>query len=113
MGNYTLDLLRRFNMHNYKASPTPMCTNEKFQCDISYGDTKGGRYTNLIGKLIYLTHTQPDISYTVEVLSMFMNKTSKVHAGATKEVLRYLAWTVDYGLNYTHASVWQTGRLLR
>lgn len=30
---YTLDLLRRFNMINCKASPTPMCINERFQCD--------------------------------------------------------------------------------
>lgn len=93
---YTLDLLRQYNMHNCRAAPTPMCTNTKLQIIDGSGDTEAGRYICLIGKLIYLTHTRSDISFVVGVLSRYMNKPSKIHGGAAKRVLKYLAGTSDH-----------------
>ncbi|XP_039121444.1 uncharacterized protein LOC120258156 [Dioscorea cayenensis subsp. rotundata] len=65
---YTLDLLRQYNMHNCRAAPTPMCTNTKLQIIDGSGDTEAGRY---------------------------MNKPSKIHGGAAKRVLKYLAGFSD------------------
>lgn len=81
---YTQDLLKKYNMLSCKPSPTPMCTNEKFTRDNGSGDAEGEKYRCLMGKLIYLTHTRPDISYSVGVLSRFMNIPSRFHAGACK-----------------------------
>jgi len=55
----------------------------------------------LVGGLIYLTHTRPDIAYHVGVISRFMQQPSKVHYGAAKRVLQYIAGTLDFGIWYS------------
>lgn len=81
-----------------------MCSNEKFRKDDGSGDTEGERYRSLVGKLIYLTHTRPDTTYSVDVLSRFMNKTYSINVGAGKQVLRYLVGTIDFKVHYTRAA---------
>lgn len=54
--------------------------------------------------MIYLTHTKSDMAYAVGVLSRYMNKTTRIHVGAGKRVLRYLAGIMDYGLWYAYSS---------
>jgi hypothetical protein len=58
----------------------------------------------MVGSLNYLTTTRPDISYSVSVLSQFMEKPHESHWNAAKEVLMYLKGTLDYGIKYTDAS---------
>eukprot|EP00253_Pinus_taeda_P024575 PITA_24575 len=59
------------------------------------------KYKQLIGSLIYLTTTRPNISYVVGILFRFMQKPCEGHCSTTKRVLRYLKGTQDYGLKYT------------
>ena len=47
-------------------------------------------YQKLVGKLLYLTMTRPDISYVVQNLSQFMHKTKKSHMEGALRVIRYL-----------------------
>ena len=54
--------------------------------------------------LNYLTTTRPNISYSVSVLSQFMEKPHESHWNAAKAVLGYLKGTLDYGIKYTDAS---------
>ena len=54
----------------------------------------------LIGSLMYLINTRPDICYVVNVLSQFMSQSRQTHWIAAKHVLRYLRGTVGYGLRY-------------
>ena len=56
----------------WKPIDTPMETNHKL--GTSSGDKKKdvGKYQHLVGKLIYLTHTRPNIAYAVSVMSQFM-----------------------------------------
>ena len=49
---------------------------------------------------MYLVKTRPDICFAVNTLSQFMMEPRGVHWVAAKHVLRYLAGTVDYGLDY-------------
>ena len=55
----------------------------------------------MIGSLIYLTNTRPDLSYAVSILSRFMQEPLDIHWNAAKRVLRYIQGTKDFGLLYT------------
>lgn len=55
-------------------------------------------YRQLIGSLMYLVNTRPDISFVVSTLSQFMIEPRYEHWAATKHALRYLKGTVGYGL---------------
>ncbi|GJW07595.1 cysteine-rich receptor-like protein kinase 8 [Tanacetum coccineum] len=55
-------------------------------------------YRRVIGKLIYLTITRPDICYTVQLFSQFMQSPTSVHMQAVKHVLRYLLNSPGQGI---------------
>ncbi|KAL5567911.1 hypothetical protein UlMin_024486 [Ulmus minor] len=57
-------------------------------------------YRQLVGSLIYLTLTRPDISYAVGVMSRYMQNPKKPHLEAVRRILRYVKSTIDYGLLY-------------
>ncbi|GAV83562.1 hypothetical protein CFOL_v3_27008 [Cephalotus follicularis] len=56
------------------------------------------RYQRLVGKLIYLSHTGPDISYVVSMISPFMPSLKEEHLDAVHRVLRYIKDTLGRGL---------------
>ena len=87
-------------MGNCRSMSTPMITNwKKFHAsEIELVDPT--LYHQLIGSLMYLVNTRPDICFAVNSLSQFMVEPGRVHWGATKHVLHYLQGTLDYGLDY-------------
>jgi hypothetical protein len=58
-------------------------------------------YRQLIGSLMYMIHTKPDICYAVIAMSKFMTEPRQRHCVASKHILRYLRGTITYGLRYT------------
>eukprot|EP00253_Pinus_taeda_P017652 PITA_17652 len=75
--------------------------NIKLQCDDGSKAADATLYRQLVGGLIYLTTTRPDLAYADNMLSQFMSKPLESHWNAKKNVLRYLQGTVDYGIIYT------------
>lgn len=82
-----------------------MNLNEKFQVEDDTGMADAKVFRSLVGGLIYLTHTRPDIAFSVGVVSRFMQNPTKHHFGAAKRILRYVAGTVDYGIWYAANSI--------
>lgn len=64
--------------------------------DISHVDKI--KYQRLVGKLIYLSHTRPDIAYSVSVVSQHMNDPNEDHIETVNRILRYLKMTPGHGL---------------
>ncbi|XP_049381286.1 secreted RxLR effector protein 161-like [Solanum stenotomum] len=78
----------------------PLAANEKFEKDDGEKKANSSIYRSLIGSLLYLTSTRPDIMFSASLLSRFMQEPRQVHFGATKHALRYLQGTMDYGIMY-------------
>ena len=57
-------------------------------------------FKSLVGSLMYITNTRPDIQFVVSYISQFVSKPTKVYFAAAKRVLRYLQGTIDYGIWY-------------
>jgi hypothetical protein len=99
-GKYAVEILRRFRMEDYKSMATPIITNLK-KVITSYSEFLDPRiYRQLIGSLMYLFNTRPNICFVVNTLSQFMVELRQVHWVATKHVLTYLRGTMEYGLRY-------------
>ncbi|PHT77737.1 hypothetical protein T459_15789 [Capsicum annuum] len=62
---YAKDLLFKFVTHNCKVAATPMNANEKFQLEDGTYLADPSHYRSLIGGLNYLTHTLPNIMFSV------------------------------------------------
>eukprot|EP00253_Pinus_taeda_P015766 PITA_15766 len=98
---YIGDLLNRFGMTECNPLTTPMEQNLKLTSIEGKEFEDGTKYRQLVGSLIYLTTTRPEISFVVGILSMFMQKPCEGHWSAVKRVLRYLKGTQDLGIKYT------------
>ena len=73
-----------------KACDTPMKRNQKLGDDSSGELVDRGSYQRLVGKLIYLSHTRPDIAFAVSVVSQFMHSPRESHQEVVLRILRYL-----------------------
>jgi hypothetical protein len=58
-------------------------------------------YRQIIGSLMYLTNTRPDICFFVNTLSQYLVEPRRVHLDDEKHVIIYLKGTLDFGLYYT------------
>jgi hypothetical protein len=97
---YAVEILKRFEMMDCKSMPTPMVTNLKLLSDTSSETVYVTLYRQMIGSLMYLTNTRPDICFAVNTLSQYMFEPRCVHLIAAKHILRYLKGTIDFGLLY-------------
>ncbi|RVW88140.1 Retrovirus-related Pol polyprotein from transposon RE1 [Vitis vinifera] len=95
---YTLDLLKETGMLGCKPSNTPMDPFNKIGSKEDMVAVDKGRYQRLVGRLIYLSHTRPDISFAVSMVSQFMNNPTEEHQEAVYRILRYLKMTPGKGL---------------
>lgn len=95
---YILDLLTEVGMLDAKPADTPIVQNHKLEFTPGGPTTDRERYQRLVGKLIYLSHTRPDIAYAVGVVSQFMHNPQKHHLDAVFRILRYLKKTPGTGL---------------
>uniref|UniRef100_A0A2N9GA05 Integrase catalytic domain-containing protein n=1 Tax=Fagus sylvatica TaxID=28930 RepID=A0A2N9GA05_FAGSY len=95
---YALDILSDSGLLASKPVATPMEQNLKMSQ--STGDLLDDPsiYRRLVGRLLYLTVTRPDISYSVQKLSQFMSRPTNAHLTAANRVLRYIKGTSGQGL---------------
>lgn len=87
-----------------KPTETPMDSNVKLLKSSTEKRVDKSQYQRLVGKLIYLAHTRPDISFSVSMVSHFMNDPSEIHMEAVMRILRYLKSTPGMGLMFKKQS---------
>ena len=77
-----------------------MASNLKLLSNASSESVDATMYRQMIGSLMYLTNTRPDICFAVSTLSQFVTDPRHVHLIAAKHILRYLKGRIDYGFKY-------------
>ena len=102
--HYIRDLLHSTNMQDAKLVLTPLSTS----CDLTLAtDTPTNdalEFRRIIGSLQYLALTGPDVSFSVNKLSQYMQAPTEVHMQALKRIHRYLKGTLAHGLHLSQAS---------
>ncbi|XP_071714945.1 uncharacterized mitochondrial protein AtMg00810-like [Rutidosis leptorrhynchoides] len=98
--DYTRSLLERFNMGESKPMTTPMEPNLKMKKDQGKELKDVKLFRQMVGSLIYLTITRPEIAYSVDIVSQFMQCPTNVHLDAAKRIIRYVKGSIGHGLWY-------------
>lgn len=96
----TTQLLIGVGMADCRPSSTPLPNGIVLLSNMSAPLVDSTHYSRLVGKLIYLTNTRPDISYAIGIVTKYMSAPQKPHLGAITHILRYLKHTTNYGLLY-------------
>ncbi|KAJ9557260.1 hypothetical protein OSB04_011874 [Centaurea solstitialis] len=97
---YVHDLLKRFDFGGSNSAATPMPKNFQLNADFSGKLVDQKNYRSIIGSLLYLTASRPDIVFSTGVCARFQCDPRESHLFAVKRILRYLKGIPDYGLWY-------------
>ncbi|XP_056685857.1 uncharacterized mitochondrial protein AtMg00810-like [Spinacia oleracea] len=87
---YALDIISETGLLGAKPADFPMEQNHKLTLEDGADFADGEKYGRLIGHLIYLAVTRPDLAYSVHILSQFMQSQKEEHWEASLRVVRYL-----------------------
>nr|GEW64809.1 ribonuclease H-like domain, reverse transcriptase, RNA-dependent DNA polymerase [Tanacetum cinerariifolium] len=98
--NYARKILKEAYMSKCNPAKWPM--DPKLQLTKNKGgkEVDPTKYRRIIGSLRYMINTRPNLSYSVGVVSKFMQLPKESHYAAVKKILRYLKGTTRYGLKY-------------
>ncbi|XP_073223330.1 uncharacterized protein [Cicer arietinum] len=91
-----------FDTYSHVAKLTTKTS--KFSKDLGQPLTGSASYRRLIGKVIYLTNTRPDISYAIQQLSQFMSSPTNFHYDTTIQIPRYLKLSPAQGIMLSSSS---------
>uniref|UniRef100_A0ACD5Z085 Uncharacterized protein n=1 Tax=Avena sativa TaxID=4498 RepID=A0ACD5Z085_AVESA len=101
---YIQDLFARAALANKRTVETPMELNVKLRPTDGDPLPDPTHYRHLVGSLVYLAVTRPDISYPVHILSQFVLAPTTVHYSHLLRVLRYLRGTITRCLFFPRSS---------
>ena len=97
---YAQEVLERFNMADCNVVFNPIVPGFKLDEDSAGMAVDNTLYMQMIGSLMYLTSTRPDIMFVVSLLSRYLAHPTEIHLQAVKRVLRYIKGTLTYGIFY-------------
>lgn len=97
---YASEILVRFRMENSNAVKNPIIPGMKLSKDEAGTKVDSTMFKQVVGSLMYLTATRPDLMYGVSLISRFMSCPRETLWLAAKQILRYLRGTTELGIFY-------------
>ncbi|XP_071687777.1 uncharacterized protein [Rutidosis leptorrhynchoides] len=91
-------ILAETGLVDCKPAESPMIPNKRLYIEEKGNPADQSQYQRIVEKLIYLTHTRPDIAHVVGVVSQFMHQPQKHHMDAVWRIIKYLKGTVGDGV---------------
>ncbi|KAI3728691.1 hypothetical protein L6452_17332 [Arctium lappa] len=101
---YVKDILDKHGLSDSKPTSTPMETHKQITADLEGEDVDVHLYRSMIGSLMYLTASRPDIMFLVCVCARFQVKPKQSHLQVVKRIFRYLRGQPRLGLWYPYES---------
>jgi hypothetical protein len=101
---YIQDIFKKFGMKNDKPIKTPIGTNGHLDLDTGGKSMDQKVYRSLIGSLLYLCASRPDIMLSVCMCARFQANPKEAHLRVVKRIMRYLVYTPKFGLWYPKGS---------
>ncbi|GJT54675.1 retrovirus-related pol polyprotein from transposon TNT 1-94 [Tanacetum coccineum] len=97
---YANEILKKFDLHKSDPVDTPMVERTKLDEDLSGTPVDQTKYRSMIGSLMYLTASRPDLVFAVCMCARYQSRPTKKHLEAVKRVFRYLQGSINMGLWY-------------
>jgi hypothetical protein len=98
---YAKDLVKWFGLDGKSRARTPMSTSVKISSDLAGKSVDPSLYRSMIGSLLYLTASRPDIAFSVGVCARFQANPKESHLTAVKRIIKYVNDTLLYGIWYS------------
>ncbi|KAD4177966.1 hypothetical protein E3N88_26557 [Mikania micrantha] len=98
---YTKELLKKFDLQNCKQCSNPMSSTTQLDADVKGKSVDETLYRCMIGSLMYLTASRPDIMFATCVCARFQAAPKESHLIAVKRIFRYLQGTQSLGIWYS------------
>ncbi|GJV94014.1 retrovirus-related pol polyprotein from transposon TNT 1-94 [Tanacetum coccineum] len=96
--NYALEILKKYGMLSSDPIDTPMVDKSKVDKDLQGKPVYPTHYHGIIGSLMYLTSSRPDLVFALCMCARYHAKPTKKHLHAVKRIFQYLKRTIDMGL---------------
>jgi hypothetical protein len=100
---YATDIIKRLCMEECNPAETPIPLGTKLSKKYEGPTVEPTLYKSLVGSLLYLTTTRPNIMYAAILVSRYMESPKDSHWKMVKQILRYVAGTLNFGLWYTQS----------
>ncbi|GKB92438.1 retrovirus-related pol polyprotein from transposon TNT 1-94 [Tanacetum coccineum] len=97
---YIKEMLKKFGLEDSKLMKTPMSSNITLTKDEECESVDSTKYRGMIGSLLYLTKSRPDIIFSVCLCARFQEAPKTSHLEAVKRIFRYIKGTTHLGLWY-------------
>ncbi|GJT42135.1 retrovirus-related pol polyprotein from transposon TNT 1-94 [Tanacetum coccineum] len=97
---YIKEMLKKFGLEDSKPMKTPMSSDTKLTKDEECESVDSTKYRGMIGSLLYLTASRPDIMFSVCLCARFQEDPKTSHLEAVKRIFRYIKGTTHLGLWY-------------
>jgi hypothetical protein len=97
---YASDILDRFGMKECNKVCSPIVPGSKLIKDEKGKAVDATEYKRIIGCLMYLLATRPDLTFSVCLAARYMERPTEMHLASVKRILRYLKGTLSFGMMY-------------
>nr|GEY05689.1 uncharacterized mitochondrial protein AtMg00810-like [Tanacetum cinerariifolium] len=97
---YIKEMLKKFGLEDSKPTKTPMSTKIKLTKGDEADFVDSSKHQGMIGSLLYLTTSKPDIMFSVCLCARFQENPKTTHLEAVKRIFRYIRGTSHLGLWY-------------
>ncbi|GJT81237.1 retrovirus-related pol polyprotein from transposon TNT 1-94 [Tanacetum coccineum] len=97
---YALESLKKYGMESSDPVDTPMVEKSKLDEDTQGKAIDPTHYHGIIGTLMYLTTSRPDLTFVVCMCARYQAKPTEKHLHAVKRIFKYLRGTINRGLWY-------------